>query len=369
MLAGVCAGVARRLGVDAKVVRIIAVVLTIGFGGLGVALYLAGVLLIPHEGQSDGPLAQAIPAVKAWPKGMWAVLVIIVAVAVIWGSGSGPMLVAAAVIAVVLWFVFRRQDRPAAPVTREPTPFERAADTWRVRLADQQVPGFESPSAVEQPAWKQPYTDPSDRYVNDGPAPIVTAPAQRRWRLWGLALTLIGASTATVAGAGLIFAIPTPPLAYLSAVIGSLGLSLLVAARESRPPLLAPAAIATAIALITQLFPITGSIGDVNKVVTDPAQLPAQISVAAGDVNLDLRGLQLNDDRTLAITVDAGDVKVQLPQTGTSVVDWQLQAGDAQIDAQKQGGFDLSGSDTFGTAGPVLHVELRQGVGDLAVTR
>ena len=49
MLAGVASGIARYLGVDTAIVRIVLVVLTFA-GGAGLPLYLAGWLLIPEEG-------------------------------------------------------------------------------------------------------------------------------------------------------------------------------------------------------------------------------------------------------------------------------------------------------------------------------
>ena len=49
MLAGVAAGIARYLGVDVTVVRIVLAVLAV-IGGAGVPIYLAGWLLIPEEG-------------------------------------------------------------------------------------------------------------------------------------------------------------------------------------------------------------------------------------------------------------------------------------------------------------------------------
>ncbi len=58
MLAGVAAGLARYFGVDEIIVRIAFVVLTV-VGGGGIALYLAGLLLIPDEG-SDVSIAGAI---------------------------------------------------------------------------------------------------------------------------------------------------------------------------------------------------------------------------------------------------------------------------------------------------------------------
>jgi phage shock protein PspC (stress-responsive transcriptional regulator) len=58
MLAGVAAGLARYFGVDATLVRIAFVVLTL-VGGAGIPLYLAGLLLIPDEG-SDQSIAGSI---------------------------------------------------------------------------------------------------------------------------------------------------------------------------------------------------------------------------------------------------------------------------------------------------------------------
>jgi phage shock protein PspC (stress-responsive transcriptional regulator) len=49
MLGGVAGGLARYFGVDPMIVRIAFVVLTV-FGGAGIPLYLAGLLLIPDEG-------------------------------------------------------------------------------------------------------------------------------------------------------------------------------------------------------------------------------------------------------------------------------------------------------------------------------
>src|SRR5262249_40717698 len=49
MIAGVAAGIARYLGADVTVIRIILVVLAF-VGGAGVPIYLAGWLLIPEEG-------------------------------------------------------------------------------------------------------------------------------------------------------------------------------------------------------------------------------------------------------------------------------------------------------------------------------
>ena len=57
MLAGVAGGIARYLGADVTLVRVIIAALAL-FTGVGVALYIAAWLLIPEEGD-DQPVAAA----------------------------------------------------------------------------------------------------------------------------------------------------------------------------------------------------------------------------------------------------------------------------------------------------------------------
>jgi phage shock protein PspC (stress-responsive transcriptional regulator) len=52
MIAGVAAGIARYLGVDVTLVRIVLVVLAF-IGGAGLPLYVAGWLLMPDEGSEQ----------------------------------------------------------------------------------------------------------------------------------------------------------------------------------------------------------------------------------------------------------------------------------------------------------------------------
>jgi len=64
MLAGVAAGIARYLGVEANVVRIVLAVLTF-VGGIGVPLYLAGWLLIPEEGREQSIASEFIQSLQS----------------------------------------------------------------------------------------------------------------------------------------------------------------------------------------------------------------------------------------------------------------------------------------------------------------
>ena len=63
-MAGVAAGLARYLSVDVMIIRLAFVVLTI-FGGAGVALYLAGLLLIPEEGSVQSIASSLIESLRS----------------------------------------------------------------------------------------------------------------------------------------------------------------------------------------------------------------------------------------------------------------------------------------------------------------
>jgi phage shock protein C len=63
MLAGVASGIADYLGVDATLVRIAIVVATF-FGGVGIAIYLAGWLLIPEEGSDQSLAAELVQSIS-----------------------------------------------------------------------------------------------------------------------------------------------------------------------------------------------------------------------------------------------------------------------------------------------------------------
>jgi phage shock protein PspC (stress-responsive transcriptional regulator) len=64
MLGGVAAGVARSIGIDPLIVRIAFVLLAL-VSGAGIALYLAGLLLIPDEISGQSLAGQLVHFVSA----------------------------------------------------------------------------------------------------------------------------------------------------------------------------------------------------------------------------------------------------------------------------------------------------------------
>src|SRR3954470_22793277 len=65
VVAGVAAGIARRLGIDPIIVRVVFVATTFA-GGAGLAGYLLGWALLPREGSARTPVEQIVPRRDTW---------------------------------------------------------------------------------------------------------------------------------------------------------------------------------------------------------------------------------------------------------------------------------------------------------------
>lgn len=393
MLAGVCAGVARRLGVEPTVVRVAAVLAAIFLGGLGIVAYLAGIALMPKDGQQVMPVQRWLPFTRKWSTAAVIVSVFVVSAVLLYAGGFSGIGIGPAVIIFAIWFFgFRkRQHGPSGHRPGEPTPFERASDAWRVRLAEQQTPGFENPALFPtatqplppaQPAafeqrWEQPYTQPQrDLMVTDNPAPEVRDRSTRRrgrWSGWlpALALAALGAGlVAAFGGAG--------PLPYVAAVLTAFGIGLVISSRRRRPPLLLPATLIAAIATTALMFPAhtfpvhPGKAGDSSEVYTSGTQLPAQLQYSAGDVRLDFSGLDLTKDQAVTVDVGAGQVDLILPKNVRTQLEWNVGAGEYKVlGGPNVDGVGISGSlstDVPANA-PTLTINLKVGLGEVQVTQ
>jgi phage shock protein PspC (stress-responsive transcriptional regulator) len=122
VLGGVCGGLAAYLGIDAVIVRVVAVALTVA-GGLGLALYVAALLLVPVEGHGDQP-----PRSPGRAATIAGVVVLGLALASLfhgfgWGLGGalggfGVFLVLLAMAGLVVWWV-ASGERPAGGAPRD----------------------------------------------------------------------------------------------------------------------------------------------------------------------------------------------------------------------------------------------------------
>ncbi|MDQ7992091.1 MAG: PspC domain-containing protein, partial [Propionicimonas sp.] len=139
VIAGVCAGLARRWNVDPNLLRI-ALVLACLASGLGLVVYGVAVLVLPTDGSTQPPVHRILPFTRNWPlpavvAGLGVSGFVLFGIAGGW-SGLGFLPV---VVALVIWYAASRRRSQGRTTTADPTPFERAAEAWRNRLVEHQV--------------------------------------------------------------------------------------------------------------------------------------------------------------------------------------------------------------------------------------
>ncbi|MET0768526.1 MAG: PspC domain-containing protein [Solirubrobacteraceae bacterium] len=111
MIAGVAGGIGRRLEIDPLAIRITFVILTFA-GGLGIVLYLAGLIFMPSDDPDESPLQWGLA------RTVGAGLLVVAGLAILlpgWAWGPGiPLLAVAGVVVYLLLRVLRERDTPSA---------------------------------------------------------------------------------------------------------------------------------------------------------------------------------------------------------------------------------------------------------------
>ncbi len=381
-IAGVAAAIARRYDIDPVLVRIGFVVAA--FFGIGAALYIAGWLVLP-----DAPADPAVP--ESRKRGILVVgLVIatIVSVGSIFGGHGGFVLPLLAAFALLFLLHRSRADRgvtgaqpPSPGQSWPPQPAQAAGGVSLVKgvakdgPADEQQPPSWDPLGAAPFAWDLPEPGPAS------PPP----PPRRR-----LPVTLVTLGVALLAAAGTTvvllttgaLTIPTFPI-VLGVVAAVLGLGLVVGSFVRAGRGLIPFAVLVSLLIWGALstpwhrFGPPDGFGDLRAAPTTVAQLQPDYRRGAGDVTLDLRGLDLSgtgDVRT-SVDVGAGDARVLLPANADVTFTGEAGLGDVTFDGRKDAGpgAKLSVVDDLGAdglrSGKLLTIDVHAGAGDVEVSR
>jgi phage shock protein PspC (stress-responsive transcriptional regulator) len=125
VLAGVAAGLARRLGIDPLIVRV-GFIAAAAAGGLGLALYLLGWAVMPGEGGSTAPLERIAGRRETWLVVAGMVLLALAALLLLrrWGIWFSDAVVWPVILAAAGGALMWRQstadapDEPRQPVAR-----------------------------------------------------------------------------------------------------------------------------------------------------------------------------------------------------------------------------------------------------------
>jgi phage shock protein PspC (stress-responsive transcriptional regulator) len=383
-VAGVAAGIARRYDIDPVLVRVGFVVAA--FSGIGAALYIAGWILLPDE-----PADPAAPRPNR-PR-TWLVVALAIAAAVTMGSvfgGNGPdWILPLLVVAGLLYLLHRsrgdRNQRAAeAPTVAAPM----AAAGPSLVKEPTGAAGSTEPPPANPPAW-DPLGAAPFAWDLPEPAPAPGEPPPRRLPVTpvtlGVAL-IAGSATAVIMMLGGMLTLANLSV-LCGVVLAVLGAGLVVGAflRTGRG-LIPFALLMSALTWALVAAPVDRWQGDgYGELVAAPttvAALQASYERGAGEIDLDLRNLDLSvppDGNTspvrTRISMGAGDVTVRVPPTADVTVTARAGFGDVRFGDREDDGPDahVQVIDDLGTdgvrGGRPLVLDIDAGLADVEVRR
>ncbi len=400
-IAGVCAGLADRLGVDVSLVRLGAVVLAV-FTPVGLIAYLVAWAIVP-ERRADEPRVVAPPAdlphlgrIPLW-------LLVLGGVALAWalGDGSwwswwpnGPVL-ALALVGLGVWLLVRDQDAggppsgdssapgsPEGPKSTNSNTLGVHGTTLDAGFAEtlDTSEGAGPPGELSPPV--SPWWSSAETNVPSGASrPVAHAASTERPGRTHLALAFVGL---LLIGAGLAWLLYVLDIADLSlrdglaAGLVIVGLGLVVAAWWGRAWSLVVLGVlfASTIVLAEVIdVPLDAGAGDRRVVVDTRGELADNHELFAGTLTLDLRRAPLTDGMsTVDAAVGMGQLRVIVPPDANVDVDARVKAGNIAGDlapTPDEGGVGLHETFDAGDRGGStdLRLELKVGIGELRVDR
>ena len=375
VIAGVCGGIARWLGIDPVIVRVVLVVLAV-FGGSGLVLYLIGWLFIPMEGESTSSADAFFRDASRTGSTARTVLVVIgVVVAVILGlnligwafgswGGGGSVLLLLGVGALVLYLVSRSPQPSMAP------------------------PADEVASAAAEPtAYAYGGSGQYPGYVATMPVPPTPQPPRQRSYLGLITLSIAVIVTGVLLSFQATGLTDLPPVVIPAIALAILGAGLLVGAWLGRARWLLWFAIPTLIVTIAASYvpanidglrtSVTGGVGERVWAPTTVEAAEQDFELGIGSARLDLTRLVLPADADtveVAAEVGLGELVVVVPDNARVLVDADVELGELLIDGVPRTTDDPSpsfegalpgGSDL----GPVIDLSLSTTLGSLEVSR
>lgn len=351
-VAGVCAGVARYLGVDATVVRVVTVAL-LAFGGFGAFLYLAAWLLVPEQG-AERPLLGAIDQRRTVQvAGIVVLAIACVALLGAWWDvgfwfGGGPLFLVVCG-AAVLWFVSER------------------------RRADEPVAAYMASATATAP----PAGTGADGVDDDEEATLVreqgqAAPPRRRGS-WGLTAIAVGGVMVTLGVAAALDAAGLFDLGwggFVALAVVLTGVALVVSAFYGGARLLIPVGLLLALFLggaTAAGVSLSGGVGERDYRVVDGDDLRGRYELGIGHLQLDLRDIELARGVThVKAELGAGLIEVVAPDGRFDGDD--LTVGERADDGRGDGGLDHSKTIVVGSGDRRLEIDAHVGAGVIAIT-
>lgn len=417
-LAGVCSGIATRLGVDPIVIRA-ALVLLVILGGVGITIYLIAWAFLPNN-------RDEIVAEKALRDGdvLGIILLVIIGLSLVGGTGLagdtpglGWIWWVVVPIGLVVWLVTRNRDGKARSQTPYgPNPYA-PAGTWgaeggypQTTATASAAPATFSPETQEYAAVPPTTYAPAPADTPPGgsyfPPPTPAAPRPPRppkvprrrsggfvsvLLVGGLALAAYGATLSIHRAADWAGSDETVALAAALGVLGAGTLALGLLGRRAG----FTGFLAIVLALVTWTASVVPDVtlgGGVGERTWRPSASDSAASyrLGIGSAALDLAGAQDNPGtaREIEARVGIGELRIYIPSNLTVEVRSSVAAGDiSRIDSPDLGpiarpgigtdgdpvtldgrdGRNISTVETFGVGNPDVIVDAHVGLGQILI--
>jgi len=372
--AGVAGGLGRHLDIDPTIIRVLLAVLTF-FGGAGLLVYIAFWLFVPEDGRDRAPIELGSE--------MRIVVIIVAAViaaSLVFGAPffanepglSFPLIPLLVVGLIGVGIYTTREQRRKSPDRNQPPPPWGTPPTTPEgsTMSDTDTRIDPTRAAQQPPAWMPPPT----------PAFVPPPPRPRRTGLvlfWPtLALIAIGLGFLGIYD----ISNPVAASAYAALAVTVTAVMLMVGAFLGRPGGLIALGLASSLALLISSLvgAATGGTVDNREIDVRPtsaALLADSYRISTGSIQVDLRGirdLSELDGRDLAVRLNAGDIRVLVPEGLNVIVDADIRyAGEISVGEVVNGGFEQSVNTTLNTSTaegtPTLNLDVDARVGEITV--
>ena len=404
MIAGVCGGLGRRLGVDPVILRVVVVVLAF-FAGAGLVLYASAWLLMPVDRTNQSLLADALGSGS--PNRVQSVLtagalLVVASIAALFALDGGfvPGLLIAVVVVAILLVVRRHENAaatgrpgyvdppafppgPAAPPSGAPTyggptygaaqyqtPAYGSTESPRASASPSTYPTTSAatgptadtgnePTLVTDPNAEPTLVTPPWQPPSDPPPPPSylsqqgPPPGPRRERSY-LGVLTVSAVIAAVGVMGIVdvSGVAVPLAGYFVAALAVVAGGLVLGAWLGRSRGLIALGVLLGLALGPAVLvdAVAGtewrdwSNADNIRLAPQTAdELAPSYDYGAGSVRMDLTGLDFEDEQLdTMIDMGAGEVIVTVPADVDVVVDGAAVMGDLTLFDRRTSGFDTS---------------------------
>jgi phage shock protein PspC (stress-responsive transcriptional regulator) len=319
---GVATALARTTGTDVLLWRVLFIVLAF-FNGLGIALYLVGLVTIPREGERQSIAERLFRGPNRRLHGMDIVLValLVLSVGSLLDHGDNVVAVAVAVGVVVLFFRGRHEGHAGEVVASPPL----------VRPA--------------VPAPMEP--------LPEFPVVTVTTAPRQRSVLGALTLGLALLVSSFLVLLNTADATDIHPEAILAVALGIVGAGIVASAWWGRSWLLFPVAIVLGLALAATSVArpaINAGVGDRSWYPTGSAEF----RLGVGEATLDLRDVAVHEGGAptlITARVDVGHLIVLVPDNVRIALHTEAELGDLLVFGEDENGRNVSHDQDLGPEG------------------